>query len=51
MFIKHGDGKIVSVLDEEDLTEDQKKAVKDLSKQVVKVSDDKSSSELKKSGR
>lgn len=49
-FIKHGDGKIVSVLDEEELTEDQKKAVKDLSKQVVKLSDDKSSSELKRSG-
>lgn len=50
-FIKHGDGKIVSVLDEEDLTEDQKKAVKDSSQQFTKLSEDQSSSELKKSGR
>lgn len=49
MFIKHGDGKIVSVLDEEELTEDQKKAVKDVSQQVVKLSDDNSSSKSKKS--
>jgi hypothetical protein len=49
-FIKHGDGKIVSVLDEEELTDEQKKAVKDLSKQNIKVSDDRSASE-KKSGR
>lgn len=54
-FIKHGDGQIVSVLEEEELTDDQKKAVNDLSKQTIKVSDkrlnDKSSSDFKKSGR
>lgn len=51
MFIKHGDGKIVSVFDEEQLTEDQKKAVKNMSKQVVKQSDKTDSSdEQKKSG-
>ena len=38
-FIKHGDGKIVSVIDEEELTVEQKKAAKDLSKKVVKQSD------------
>ena len=50
MFIKHGDGKIVSVFDEEQLTEEQKKAVKDASKQVVKQSEKADSSEQKKSG-
>jgi len=28
-FIKHGDGKIVSVVDPEELTEEQKKALKE----------------------
>ena len=32
MFIKQGDGKIVSVIDEDELSEEQKKALKDLSK-------------------
>jgi hypothetical protein len=51
MFIKHGDGKIVSVFDEDKLTEEQKKAVKDISKQVVKQSDKSDSSDQqKKSG-
>lgn len=54
-FIKRGDGQIVSVLKEEDLTDDQKKSVKDLSKNAVKSNNDtlndESSSELKKSGR
>ncbi len=53
MFIKHGDGKIVSVLDEEELTDAQKKAAKDLSKVVVKQSDataNTDTSETKKSG-
>lgn len=49
-FIKHGDGKIVSVLDEEELTDEQKEAVKDLSKKVVKHSNKKVTSEVKKSG-
>lgn len=50
MFVKHGDGKIVTVLDEEDLTEEQKKAVKE-SRQMVKQSDQTDTSETKKSGR
>ena len=49
MFIKHGDGKIVSVVEEEELTDFQKKSVKDLTK-LVKLSDDKSSSEKKETG-
>lgn len=50
MFIKHGDGKIVSVVETEELTDLQKKSVKDLSNQVLKQSDDKSSSESKNHG-
>jgi len=49
MFVKHGDGKIVSVLDEEELTDEQKKALKDLSNGVVKTSESKS--EDKSAGR
>lgn len=49
MFIKHGDGKIVSVLEEEELTDAQKKAAKDLSKKTVK-SGDADTSSAKKSG-
>lgn len=54
MFIKHGDGKIMSVIEEEELTDAQKKAAKDLSKVVVKQSDantEADASETKKSGR
>lgn len=50
MFIKHGDGKIVSVIEEDDLTEMQKKSVKDLSEQDLKLSENKSSSENKNLG-
>lgn len=47
MFIKHGDGKIVNVIDEEKLTEEQKKSVKE----SVKQSDNKTdASQEKKSG-
>jgi Spy/CpxP family protein refolding chaperone len=50
-FIKHGDGKIVDVLDETDLTAEQKQAVKKMSEQLVKQSDDATdSSKTKKSG-
>ena len=38
-FIKNGDGKIITVLDDENMTEEQKKALKDASKQVNKQSD------------
>jgi hypothetical protein len=47
MFIKHGDGKIVNVLDEEQLTDEQKKSVKTAVKQTDKQAD---ASQEKKSG-
>lgn len=50
MFVKHGDGKIVSVIDEEELSDEQKKASKDLSKQVVKQSDTTDTSERRSQG-
>lgn len=51
-FIKHGDGKIVDVLDESALTDEQKKSVaKKVSEQLVKQSDKSTdSSQTKKSG-
>jgi len=51
MFIKHGDGKIVSVVDEGELTDVQKKAAKDLSKTPAQSGDQSdTSSVVKKSG-
>jgi hypothetical protein len=53
MFIKRGgdtDGKIMSVVDEGDLTDLQKKATKDLSKKSVKFDDESDASSVKKSG-
>lgn len=50
MFIKHGDGKILNVVDGEELTEDQKRAVKDRSKELIKQSDESTDSSKKKSG-
>jgi hypothetical protein len=51
-FIKHGDGKIVDVLDENDLTAEQKIAVKKMSEQLIKQSDEETdASKVKKSGR
>ena len=47
MFIKHGDGKITNVLDEEQLTDEQKKSVKKAVKQTDKQTD---ASAEKKSG-
>ena len=44
-FMKYGDGKIESVFDEEELSDKQKKAIKDLSEKRVKISHD--NSELK----
>jgi hypothetical protein len=50
-FIKHGDGKIIDVLDENALTDEQKKSVKKMSGQLVKQSDESTdSSQTKKSG-
>lgn len=50
MFIKRGEGKILSVVEDEEMTEQQKKAARDLSKQVVKQSEETDSSDMKKSG-
>ncbi len=50
MFIKHGDGKIISVVEDEGMTEQQKKAARDLSNKVVKQSEETDTSEVKKSG-
>lgn len=50
MFIKHGDGKILDVVDGDTLTEEQKKAVKQVSKQLVKESDENDVSSKKKQG-
>ncbi len=47
-FIKRGDGKILSVIEAEELTEEQKKAAKDLPKVDTKTS--KSNSDNLKSG-
>jgi hypothetical protein len=47
MFIKHADGKIVNVLDEEQLTDEQKKSVKTAVKQTEEQTD---ASQQKKSG-
>jgi len=47
-FIKRGgiDGKILNIVDGDDLTEDQKKAVK-MSKELVKQSDEETSKQEK----
>lgn len=34
MFIKRGDGKIISVIDDTELSDEQKKSLKDLSKKT-----------------
>lgn len=36
MFVKHGDGKIVSVLDETEMTDEQKTLLDDLTKEGQK---------------
>lgn len=41
-FIKHGDGKIVSVIESDELTDNQKNTVKEIASQQIKESDDKS---------
>jgi hypothetical protein len=47
MFIKHGDGKIVNVFGDEELTEEQKKSVKKAVKESNTQTD---TSQQKKSG-
>lgn len=52
MFIKRGgpnDGKIMSVIEEEELTDVQKKAAKDLSKKIIKSNNNVDDSLVKKS--
>lgn len=49
MFIKHGDGKIVAIIEEETLTPEQKLAANKMKKQIKKESETESS-ELKTSG-
>ncbi len=52
MFVKHGDGKIVAVIDEDELTEEQKISVSGKDKQpLVKTDNDSDTSTVKKSGR
>ena len=52
MFIKHGDGKITDIVEVDELTDEQKQAVKKMSKQIVKESDKSTdTSQVKKSGR
>lgn len=50
MFIKHGDGKIVGVVEPDKLTDDEKKAVKQVTEKIVKESDESDTSKKKKSG-
>lgn len=50
MFIKHGDGKILNVVDGDALTEEQKNAVKKVSKELVKQSDENDATSKKKQG-
>jgi hypothetical protein len=40
MFVKHGDGKIVSVVDTEELTEEQKKVAKNIAVKQSKKTDE-----------
>jgi hypothetical protein len=49
MFIKHGDGKILSVVETEEMTEEQKKTASDLAKRTVKTAIDTDTSSQKKS--
>lgn len=50
-FIKHGDGKIVGIVDSDALTDSEKKAVKQVTEQIIKESDEVTdTSKKKKSG-
>jgi hypothetical protein len=52
MFVKHGDGKILSVVETEEMTDEQKKSAKKLSQQTIKQADiETDTSEAKRSGR
>ena len=47
-FIKHGDGKILSVVEDDSLTEEQKKAIKEASLLAEKLKDSKTNNSDKK---
>lgn len=50
-FIKHGDGKILSVVETEEMTDEQKKVAKELTKKVNQQANLTDASDAKKSGR
>ena len=50
MFIKHGDGKIMTVMPEKELTEEQKKTAEELSQLVAEAKNESDASKEKKSG-
>lgn len=47
MFIKRGDGKILSVIETEEMTEEQKKSARDLAKKTTKNGIDNEASQKK----
>ncbi len=49
-FIKHGDGKIVGIVEPGKLTDEEKAAVKQVAEKIVKESDETDASKQKKSG-
>jgi hypothetical protein len=51
MFVKHGDGKILSVVETEEMTDEQKKTAQELSKKSLKTTGETDTSDMKKSGR
>ena len=48
MFIKRGDGQVISVVDDKDLSKDQKKAAEQLSEEILKTSEDEKKAKNKK---
>ena len=50
MFVKIGDGKITDVIDEDGLTDEQKKTIKHMSEKGVDEADTSSKKVVKKSG-
>lgn len=48
MFIKRGDGKILSVIEEDELDENSKKAVKNVSEKLAEQTQNKNTKKLEK---
>lgn len=49
VFIKHGDGQILSVVETDEMTDEQKKAYRDLAKKTIKTAvDDEADTSSKK---